>query len=56
VPVGTVKLTAKFKVNLADVDETMISEIYRLFSEYREIVNSLIEYAHPHRITSPRRL
>jgi hypothetical protein len=33
-PVETVKLTGRFKVDLADVDETTISEIYRLFAEY----------------------
>jgi putative transposase len=56
VPVETVKLTAKFKMDLTDVDEVVISEMYRLFSEYREIVNSLIEYVHSHGITSPRSL
>jgi putative transposase len=51
-PVEKIKLTARFKVDLADVDEVMISEIYRLFAEYRRIVNELIEYAHSHRTTS----
>jgi len=55
-PVEEITLTAKFKVDLVDVDEAMISEIYRLFEEYRWIVNELIEYAHSHGITSPRRL
>jgi len=55
-PVEEVTLTTKFKVDLTDVDESMISEIYRLFEEYREIVNELIEYAHSHGITSPRLL
>ena len=55
-PVEEITLTAKFKMDLVDVDEAVISEIYRLFEEYREIVNELIEYAHSHGITSPRRL
>jgi len=45
-PVGIIKLTAGFKVGLVDVDEAIISEIYRLFAEYEEIMNELIEYAH----------
>jgi putative transposase len=51
-PVEEVKLTASFKVGLTDVNEATISEIYRLFKEYRRIVNELIEYAHSHRTTS----
>jgi putative transposase len=51
-PVEEIKLTANFKIDLVDVDETTISEIYRLFEEYRRIVNELIEYAHSHRVTS----
>ncbi|MCL7394308.1 MAG: RNA-guided endonuclease TnpB family protein [Thaumarchaeota archaeon] len=55
-PVEEIKLTARFKVDLTDVDEATISEIHRLFKEYRRIVNELIEYAHSHGATSPRRL
>jgi putative transposase len=55
-PVEEIKLTASFKVDLTDVDEATISEIHHLFAKYRRIVNELIEYAHSHRITSPRRL
>jgi putative transposase len=51
-PVEEIKLTARFKVDLTDVDEAMIPEIHRLFEEYRRIVNELIEYAHLHRIAS----
>jgi putative transposase len=51
-PVEKIKLTANFRVDLVDVNETAISEIYRLFKEYRKIVNELIEYAHSHGITS----
>jgi hypothetical protein len=54
--VKKIKLGAKFKVDLTDADEATISEIRHLFAEYRRIVNELIEYAHSHRITSPRRL
>jgi putative transposase len=54
--VEKIKLGAKFKVDLTDADEATISEIRHLFAEYRRIVNELIEYAHSHRITSPRRL
>ena len=43
--VEIVKLTARFKVDLTDVEEAVISEIYRLFKEYRRIVNELIEFA-----------
>jgi putative transposase len=56
VPVEEIRLTAKFKVDFTDADEAAISEIYRLFKEYRRIVNELIEYAHSHGATSPRRL
>ena len=55
-PVEKIKLTANFKIDLVDADEATISEIHRLFKEYRKIVNELIEYAHSHGITSPRRL
>jgi hypothetical protein len=51
-PVEEIRLTAKFKVDLTDADEATISEIHRLFKEYRKIVNELIEYAHSHGITS----
>jgi putative transposase len=51
-PVEEVKLTASFKVDLTDVDEATISEIYRVFKEYERIVNELIEYAHSHGVTS----
>jgi putative transposase len=51
-PVEKIKLTARFKVNLVDVDKAAISEIHRLFKEYQRIVNELIEYAHSHRTTS----
>jgi putative transposase len=52
VPVEEIILTARFKVDLMDVDEAAISEIYHLFEEYRRMVNELIEYAHSHGITS----
>jgi putative transposase len=55
-PVEKIKLTANFKIDLADADEAAISEIHRLFKEYQRIVNELIEYAHSHGVTSPRRL
>jgi putative transposase len=55
-PVEEIRLTAKFKVDFTDVDEAAISKIHRLFKEYRRIVNELIEYAHSHGVTSPRRL
>ena len=55
-PVEKITLTASFKVDLTDVDEATISEIYRLFDEYREIVNELIEYAHLHKIINHIRL
>jgi putative transposase len=51
-PVEEVKLAAKFKVDLTDVDEAVISEIYRLFDEYEEIVNGLLEVATRNHITS----
>ena len=51
-PVEEIKLTANFKVDLADADEATISKIHRLFKEYRRIVNELIEYTHSHGITS----
>jgi putative transposase len=51
-PVEEISLTASFKVDLTDVNEATISEIYRLFAEYRRIVRELIEYAHLHGITS----
>ena len=52
VPVEEITLTARFKVDLADVDESVISEIYRLFDEYRRIVNELIKLAASNHITS----
>jgi putative transposase len=55
-PVEEITLTAKFKVDLTDVDEATISEIHRLFEEYRGIVNELIEYVHSHGIISSMRL
>ena len=55
-PVEEITLTAKFKVDLTDVDEGAISEIYRLFDEYREIVNELIDFATSNNITSFMRL
>ena len=51
-PVEEVMLTARFKVDLVDVDEAVISEIYRLSEEYREIVNELLELAVSNHITS----
>jgi putative transposase len=51
-PVEEIKLTARFKVDLVDVDKAAISEIHRLFKEYQRIVNELIECAHSHGITS----
>jgi len=51
-PVEEVTLTAKFKVDLTDVDESAISEIHRLFDEYKEIVNELLELATRNHITS----
>jgi putative transposase len=51
-PVEEVTLTAKFKVDLTDVDESAISGIYRLFDEYREIVNELLKLAASNHITS----
>jgi len=52
VPVEEITLAARFKVDLTDVNEMTISEIYHLFAEYRRIVNELIEYAHSHKVTS----
>jgi putative transposase len=51
-PVEEIKFTVSFKIDLTDVDEAAISEIYRLFKEYRGIVNEFIEYAHSHKVTS----
>jgi len=51
-PVEEIKLTANFKIDLADADEAAISEIHHLFAEYRKIVNELIEYAHSHKVTN----
>jgi putative transposase len=51
-PLEEIRLTAKFKGGFTDADEATISEIHRLFKEYRKIVNELIEYAHSHGITS----
>ena len=47
-----IALTARFKVDLADVEEAVISEIYHLFKEYKEIVNELVEFAMSKHITS----
>jgi len=52
VPVEEITLTARFKVNLTDVEEAVISEIYRLFEEYKEIVDELIEFAANNHIMS----
>jgi hypothetical protein len=51
-PVEEIKLAVNFKIDLVDADEAAISEIHRLFKEYRKIVNELIEYTHSHGITS----
>ena len=51
-PVEEITLTAKFKVDLVDVDEAVIPEIYRLFKEYWEIVNELLSLAVDKHITS----
>jgi len=51
-PVEEVTLTARFKVDLADVDESAISEICRLFDEYKGIVNELLGLAADRHITS----
>jgi len=51
-PVEEVTLTTRFKVDLTDVDEAVISEIQRLFAEYQEIVNELIKFATSKHITS----
>jgi len=51
-PMEEIKLAASFKIDLADVDEATISEIYHLFTEYQGIVNELIEHAHAHKVTS----
>jgi len=51
-PVEEVKLAARFKVDLTDVDESAISEIYRLFDEYKEIVDELLGLAADRHITS----
>ena len=50
--VEEVTLTAKFKVDLTDIDESAISEIYRLFDGYKGIVNELLELAAKNHITS----
>jgi hypothetical protein len=55
-PVEEILFMVRFKVDLTDVDEVTISRIFRLFTEYQEIVNNLIEYACSHKITSPRLL
>jgi len=44
-PIEKVTLTVKFKVDLTDVDESAISEICRLFEEYKEIMNELLSLA-----------
>jgi len=51
-PVEEVTLTARFKVDLIDVDESAISEIYRLFGEYKGIVDELLSLAVDRHITS----
>jgi len=51
-PMEEIKLATSFKIDLADVDEATISEIYHLFTEYQGIVNELIEHAHAHKVTS----
>jgi len=51
-PVEEVTLTTRFKVDLTDIDEAVISEIQRLFAEYQEIVNELIKFATSKHITS----
>jgi len=51
-PVEKITLMTKFKVDLTDVDESAISEIHRLFEEYRRIVNELIYFAASNHITS----
>jgi len=51
-PVEEIMLTARFRVDLVDVDEAVISEIYRLFEEYRGIVNELLSLAADKDITS----
>jgi len=51
-PVEEVTLTARFKVDLTDVDESVISGIYRLFEEYKGIVNELLGLAVDKHITS----
>ena len=50
--VEKITLTARFKADLADVEETVISEIYHLFKEYKEIVNDLLGFAVDKHITS----
>jgi len=51
-PIEKVTLTVKFKVDLTDVDESAISEICRLFEEYKEIMNELLSLAVDRYITS----
>jgi len=51
-PIGKITLVAKFKMDLTDVDEAVISEICRLFTEYQEVVNELIEYAYSYEIAN----
>ena len=51
-PVEEVRLTARFKVDLTDVDESVVSKIYRLFDGYKGIVDELLELATRNHITS----
>jgi len=51
-PVEKIKLAAKFKIDITDTDESIISEIRRLLTVYREVVNHLIDYAHTHQIVN----
>jgi len=51
-PVEEVTLTARFKVDLTDVDDDVIIKIRRLFTIYKKVVNSLINYANEHQITN----
>ena len=51
-PIEKIKLAVKFKIDLTDVDESVISEVHRLLTVYKEVVNNLINYAHAHQITN----
>jgi len=52
VPVEEVTLTARFKVDLVDIDVAVISEIHRLLEKYREIVNEFLELTASNHIMS----